>query len=95
MARARNSTSLKRERFAGPVQQDHQRNRYPAKPKQILVAKRPARRITVMAQKKSKDRNAAALARKGAKKRVAAIPPERRKEIARRAAEARWKHKKG
>jgi hypothetical protein len=48
-----------------------------------------------MAQKKSKDRNAAALARKGAKKRVAAIPPERRKEIARRAAEARWKRKKG
>jgi hypothetical protein len=45
-------------------------------------------------KRKRKDPIAAELARKGAKKRIAAIPPERRKEIARHAAQARWKREK-
>jgi hypothetical protein len=43
-----------------------------------------------MAKKKDKDPNAVALGRKGGKARRNKLTPERRKEIAIRAAKARW-----
>jgi hypothetical protein len=43
-----------------------------------------------MAKKKDKDANAVALGRKGGKARRNKLTPERRKEIASRAAKARW-----
>jgi hypothetical protein len=43
-----------------------------------------------MAKKSDKDSNAVALGRKGGKARRNKLTPERRKEIASRAAKARW-----
>ena len=43
-----------------------------------------------MAKKKAKDANAVALGRKGGKARRNKLTPEQRKEIASRAAKARW-----
>ena len=43
-----------------------------------------------MTKKKDKDANAVALGRKGGKARRNKLTPERRKEIASRAAKARW-----
>jgi hypothetical protein len=43
--------------------------------------------------KKTISRVMADLARKGAKKRLSSIPPERRAEIAKKAAAARWSKK--
>jgi hypothetical protein len=43
-----------------------------------------------MAKKKDKDVNAVALGRKGGKARRGKLTPEQRKEIATRAAKARW-----
>jgi len=43
-----------------------------------------------MAKKKDKDANAVALGRKGGKARRNKLTPERRKEIASKAARARW-----
>jgi len=43
-----------------------------------------------MAKKKDKDANAVALGQKGGKARRNKLTPERRKEIASRAAKARW-----
>ena len=43
-----------------------------------------------MTKKKDKDANAVALGRKGGKARHNKLTPERRKEIASRAAKARW-----
>jgi hypothetical protein len=43
-----------------------------------------------MAKKKDKDANAVALGRKGGKARRNKLTPEQRREIARKAAKARW-----
>lgn len=43
-----------------------------------------------MGKEKDKDPSAVALGRKGGKARTAKLSPERRKDIARKAAKARW-----
>jgi hypothetical protein len=43
-----------------------------------------------MTKKKDKDPNAVALGRKGGKARTQKLSPERRKDIAQKAAKARW-----
>lgn len=60
----------------------------------VTVAKIATGEITDKTDEDTKDKGAQALGRKGGKARANSISPERRAEIAKKAAEARWKAKR-